>query len=111
MHELAISENILDIALRHAQGQQITDIYLVIGQLSSIIDNSIQFYWDLTSQGTKAEGAKLHFQRIPTELQCHDCLYRFTPTKDCYTCPKCGSLRVMVVAGGEFSVDAIEVVT
>lgn len=111
MHELPIAENILDIALRHAQGHQITDIFLEIGQLSSIIDNSIQGFWDLISKGTMAEGANLHFQRIPTEMQCRDCLIRFTPNQDGYTCPKCSSLSVMVVAGGEFSVNAIEVVT
>jgi hydrogenase nickel incorporation protein HypA/HybF len=111
MHELAVTESIRDIALKHAKGQRITDLHLVIGQLSSIVDDSIQFYWDTISQGTLAEGAKLHFKRIPTELQCRDCQHRFAPVKDDYACPKCGSLRVMVVAGEEFFVEAIEVIT
>jgi hydrogenase nickel incorporation protein HypA/HybF len=111
MHELAITENILDIALKHANNQRITDIYLVIGQLSSIVDDSVQFYWDSIGQGTIAEGAKLHFKRIPTELQCRECQHRFAPIKDNYACPKCGSLKVFIVAGEEFYVEAIEVTT
>jgi hydrogenase nickel incorporation protein HypA/HybF len=111
MHELAITENILEIALKHAEGHRITDLYLVIGQLSSIVDDSVQFYWDTISQGTPAEGAKLHFRRIPTELQCRDCEHRYTPTEDNFTCPRCNSLRVKVVAGEEFSIEAIEVIT
>lgn len=109
MHELAVTENILDIALKHAKGQRITDLYLVIGQLSSIIDDSVQFYWDTISQGTLAEGAQLHFKRIPTRLQCRDCQHRYAPAKDNYACPNCGSLQVIVVAGEEFYVEAIEV--
>ena len=111
MHELAITENILDIALKHAQGQNITGIFLVIGQLSSIVDDSVQFYWDTVSQGTLAEGAKLHFRRIPTEFLCQDCMNRFSPNQDNYTCPRCGSRRAIIVAGEEFYVEAIEVNT
>jgi hydrogenase nickel incorporation protein HypA/HybF len=109
MHELAITENILDIVLKHAKGQPVTDIHIVVGQLSSIVDDSVQFYWDSVGQGTIAEGAKLHFRRIPVELQCRDCENRYAPTQDNYTCPKCGSLRVLVIAGEEFYIEAIEV--
>ncbi len=111
MHELAITENILDIALKHASGQPIVDIYLVIGQLSSIVDDSVQFYWDTVSQGTTAEGAILHFKRIPAEFQCRDCDHRFTPAADNYLCPACGSQKVILVAGEEFFIEAIEVRT
>ena len=47
MHELPVTESILEIALRHAQeagARRITDLYLIIGQLSTIVDDSIQFY-------------------------------------------------------------------
>ena len=73
MHELPISQNILEIALRFAKenhATQITDLYLVIGQLSSVIDESIQFYWPIVSKDTIAEKAKLHFKRIPARLEC-----------------------------------------
>jgi hydrogenase nickel incorporation protein HypA/HybF len=109
MHELAITENILDIALKHARGQRITDIHLVIGQLSSIVDDSVQFYWDMINQGTSAEGSRLHFKRITTELKCRDCEQHFAPTSDNLSCPNCGSLRVDLIAGTEFFVEAIEV--
>ena len=67
MHELPVTESILENTLRHARGAKavgVTDVYLVIGQLSSIIDDSVQFYWDMISEGTIAEGASLHFKRI-----------------------------------------------
>jgi hydrogenase nickel incorporation protein HypA/HybF len=40
----------------------------VIGRLASIVDDSIQFYWDMISEGTICQGAKLHFKRVPAEL-------------------------------------------
>ncbi|OGO19929.1 MAG: hydrogenase maturation nickel metallochaperone HypA [Chloroflexi bacterium RBG_16_48_8] len=112
MHELPISESILEIALRHADkahAKRITDIHLVIGQLSSIVDESISFYWDIISQGTIAEGANLHFRRIQTKLLCLDCNQYYNPGKDDLACPSCHSSKVKVVAGEEFSLEAIEV--
>ncbi len=111
MHELPVSESILEIALRHAEGRRVTNLYLVIGQLSSIVDDSIQFYWDIIGQGTLAEGAKLHFRRIPTELLCLDCGQSFAPGEDSFACPACGSLKVKVAKGEEFFLESIEVET
>lgn len=112
MHELSVTENILEITLRHArqaQAGRVTDLHLVIGQLSSIVNDSVQFYWDIISQGTPAEGARLHFRRIPVELQCLDCNTRYAPGAEDLACPACQSTRIKVVAGDEFYLESIEV--
>ena len=114
MHELAVTESLLEIAQRHAQPEaagRITDLYLVIGQLSSIVDDSVQFYWDIVSQGTRAEGARLHFKRVATEMNCQDCGSRYSPGEDDFACPACGSRRINVVAGEEFYLEAIDIET
>ena len=62
MHELAVTEEILRVALEHAeraQATRITDIHLVIGTLSTVVDDSVQFYFDFLSPETIAAGAKL----------------------------------------------------
>lgn len=109
MHELSVTESILDIALRHADGRTVTDIYLVIGQLSSIVDDSVAFYWDFVSQGTTAQAARLHFQRIPAEFACQSCQHHYPPSDHTLACPSCGSTQVRLVKGQEFYVEAIEV--
>lgn len=114
MHELPVTESMLEIALRHAQdagAQRITDLHLVIGQLSTIVDDSIQFYWDIISEGTAAEGATLHFERIPAELLCLDCGKRYQLAGEGLACPHCGGGKVKVVAGEEFHLQAIDVET
>ncbi len=112
MHELSVTQSILEIALRHAESARaarITDLNLVVGQLSSIVDDSVQFYWDMISQGTPAEGSQLHFRRVPTELLCQDCGHRYKPAAEDLACPRCSSIRVKVVAGEEFYLESIEV--
>jgi hydrogenase nickel incorporation protein HypA/HybF len=112
MHELSVTQSVLEIATRHAKSAgatRITILNLVIGQLSSIIDDSVQFYWDIISQGTLAEGATLNFRRIPVELNCLDCNEIYNPGSDDFACPSCGSIRIKVLAGEEFYLDSIEV--
>jgi hydrogenase nickel incorporation protein HypA/HybF len=112
MHELSVTESILEIAIRHAQeanAAQISDINLVIGKLSSIIDDSVQFYWDFVSQGTIAEGAQLHFRRLPVVLLCRSCNIQYSPPEGDYACSNCGGMNIQVVGGDEFYVEAIDV--
>jgi hydrogenase nickel incorporation protein HypA/HybF len=112
MHELAVTESVLDIALKHAEkagAARVTDIYIVIGRLSSIVDDSIQFYWDIISDGTLCVGAKLHFQRIPAELVCLDCNSVFQLDTELMPCPQCGSVRVKVTSGDQFWLESIQI--
>ena len=112
MHELAVTEEILRVALEHAeraQAKQITDIHLVIGALSTIVDDSIQFYFDFLSPDTIAGGAKLHFERIPARLRCRQCQTEFEPQERDYNCPQCNTLGGEVVAGKEFYLDSMQV--
>src|SRR5512136_2177933 len=100
MHELSVTESILEIAVRHAQqanAKRVTNLYLVIGQLASIVDDSVQFYWDIISKDTVAEGATLHFKRLPAKLVCLDCSEQFSPGNNGFGCPNCLSERVKVV--------------
>jgi hydrogenase nickel incorporation protein HypA/HybF len=114
MHEMSVTESLLEITLRHAHeanAKCVTDLYLVIGQLSSIIDDSVSFYWDIVAQNTIAEGAKLHFRRIPTQMLCLDCQRSFFPLDGDFACPDCQSTRVKVVAGEEFFLESINIET
>jgi hydrogenase nickel incorporation protein HypA/HybF len=112
MHELAVTESVLEIATRHARqagAVRVTDIHIVIGRLSSIVDDSVQFYWDFVTENTICAGSKLHFERKPARLVCMDCKKEFSLEDDLIPCPYCSSPYTRVIAGEEFYLDAIEV--
>ena len=112
MHELPVTQSLLEIALRHAQksnAQRILSLNIVIGQLATIVDDSIQFYWDLIAQDTIAEGAKLNFHRIPAKLQCLDCQRQYTLGNTDMACPECQSVNLKIVSGNEFFLESIDV--
>ncbi len=108
MHELAVTESILEIALRHSGGQRVTDLHLVIGELATIIDESVQFYWSFVSEGTPAAGATLHFRRVPGQLTCRACGHSYSP-RHSLPCPACGGEEIDITAGEEFFLESIDV--
>lgn len=111
VHELSVTESLLNLAVRHAQqagAVRVTDLYLVIGQLSSIVDESVQFYWDMISEGTLCEKARLHFERIPAKFLCLDCNEEYRLPGELIACPRCHGEHLKVVAGDEFRLDHLE---
>jgi len=113
MHELAVTESILSIAVEHAQkanATRVTEINLLIGNLSSIIDDSISFYWEIISKDTICAQSTLHFSRIPAHLKCNICLNEYDLGNELIPCPNCSSSDVTILRGNEFRVDSIEVI-
>ena len=112
MHEFSITQNLLEIALRHAEkagAHHITRLNLVVGELSSVIDESVQFYWDIVARDTLAEGSELCFERVPGSLRCLGCGNVFSLNGQDYACPVCGENQVVVAGGDEFRLESIEV--
>ncbi len=112
MHELSVTKSILEITLHHAKesdAARVTDVYLVIGQLSSFVGESIQFYWDILSKETICAGAVLHFERIAAEFYCDDCKRPFILPDQLTPCPQCGGIQLKLIAGDEFQLQSIEV--
>jgi len=112
MHELSVTESILKICITHAQqagALRVNTINLVIGRLSSIVDDSVQFYWDIISEGTVCDGAKLAFTRLPAQLVCLDCGKEYSFDTDMIPCPVCQGIHTRVVSGDQFYVDSIEI--
>ncbi len=112
MHELSITQSILDTALEVAQknsARKVTQIHLTIGRLSSIVDDCVQFYWDHISKGTLCEGAVLHFQRLPARMRCKDCGWEYNLTDDLVPCPACKSINLEIVSGDQLLIESIDI--
>lgn len=112
MHELPVTESILKIVqgkAAEAGASRIARINLVLGAWAGLLDDCIQFYFDILSEGGLAQGAVLSFHRVPARFQCRACGMEFCPSDDDWVCPRCGSLGGELIAGREFYVESIEV--
>lgn len=113
MHELSVTQSVLDIALaaaRDANASRITTVDLLVGELTSFIDDSIQFYFDILSKGTPAEGAILRIRRAAARGTCGQCGHEFRAVAPLSpACPACGSGGVRIIGGGELRIESIEV--
>jgi hydrogenase nickel incorporation protein HypA/HybF len=112
MHELGVSENIVNITLAkagEAQANKVIQINLVVGELSGFVPDCIQFYFDTLSKDTIAQGAVLHFESVPAQLRCRNCSTIFSPQDTLWSCPKCGGQSVEIFKGRELYIESVEV--
>ena len=112
MHEFAITQSILSIVLekaKEAQASKIININLTIGELTGIVDECVQFYFEVLSRDTIAAQATLSFNRPPTKIRCRNCATTFSPDDLDWTCPNCREQKIDIVSGRECYVSSIEV--
>ena len=112
MHEFSITQNILDIALERAneaEASKIARIDITIGDLSGIVEECVQLYFDFLSKDTIAAGAKLAFEKVPTQLRCRECSTVFAPEDSAWVCPNCREKQIDIMFGRECYVKSIEV--
>ena len=112
MHELAITQSMLDLVLKQAEeagAGEIGKIHLVIGEMTGVVARSVQFYFDFLSKDTPAEGAVLNFEVIPTTARCRDCAKEFELGEFDWTCPHCQGNNIEITGGKELFVESIEV--
>jgi hydrogenase nickel incorporation protein HypA/HybF len=112
MHELAITQSMLDLVLERAEkakAKRVGKINLVIGEMTGVVSDCVRFYFDFLSKGTPADGAALDFSLVATRAKCRDCGKIFTVEEFDWTCPRCGGNNMEIVAGKELFVESIEV--
>jgi hydrogenase nickel incorporation protein HypA/HybF len=108
MHELGITQNIVAIVTEHAQGAKVQRVLLQIGKLSAIMPDAIRFCFDICSQGTVLEKAKLEILETPGLGKCCECGLEVPLEKPFGRC-QCGSSQIDVIAGEELKIKEIEI--
>jgi hydrogenase nickel incorporation protein HypA/HybF len=109
-------ESVLRIVLGHAARngvRKIVAIHLQVGELSDLVEEWMQRYFDYVSKDTLAEGALLKIQRIPVRFRCTGCRAEFgadiRQEKE-IRCPECGAVRPVLIAGREYFIENMEVI-
>ena len=112
MHEMALTESIVEIAVEAARREnagRVRTIFVDVGALSHVEPEALSFCFDAVSAGTIAEGATLEIARVPGAGWCMDCAKTVSLDERFGPCPTCGGFHVEMTAGDEMRVRSIEV--
>jgi hydrogenase nickel incorporation protein HypA/HybF len=108
VHELAITNNIVDLVAEAAEGHRVQRVTLEIGKLSGVLSHAIAFCFPEVARGTPAEHATLEILEIDAAARCDVCGAEFATPDHLTPCP-CGSRRFTRLRGEELNLRSIEV--
>ena len=112
MHELAITQSVMKIALKTAQengAKRIKTIRLQLGDYSDVMPEYVEKYFDLVSRDTIACGAHIEAYRVRARIRCEACGAENEIERGRGRCPICGSDTIKMLSGTQCLVESIEV--
>lgn len=111
MHEVSVVSNMVDAILRELESydvEKVEEVNVVIGDLTSLGEEQLEFAYEIVTRGTILEGSRFVIEREEVRVRCKECGYE--GPADCLesdylehsvpviACPKCGG-RVDITAG------------
>jgi len=112
MHEISITQSIIEIAEENARAQDcdsIRTIKILLGEFTTVVKEALEFAFEVARRGTLAENATLKIETVPMITRCVLCGNVRNPVRDiCLRCPTCG-LPLEIVSGEELQIEYIEV--
>ncbi len=112
MHEVGITQSIIEIAEQHARAQgaaRINTVTVEIGALSGVIPEAVEFCFEACARDTLVEGARLIIQHIPGRGRCNECGAETALDQQTFACPGCGNFGLETLQGNELRVTELEV--
>ena len=106
MHEMAIAQGVLDIALDYArrnEAMRISCVSLLLGEMSGVEASSLEFCFAALTK------ARLLFHRCPLVARCHSCGREGPVLPRDFFCPGCGQGALEIISGREMQVEYLEV--
>ena len=112
MHEISIAISIVEIAEANARKQGARSIQLVklrLGEFTTIVQEALEFAFEIARQDTLAAHAALEVEIVPMVVRCLSCGVVPNPVRNIIlSCPRCG-LPLEIVAGEDIQLEYIEV--
>ncbi|MET1059606.1 MAG: hydrogenase maturation nickel metallochaperone HypA [Nocardioides sp.] len=106
---MALTLDVVDVVATRTAGRRVSCVRLDVGELTGVVPEALRFCFDLATQGTGLDGARLDIRVVPGRITCRDC-GATTACADRILLCGCGSADVAVVHGEELLVASVEVV-
>lgn len=114
MHELSIALSIVEGAAEEAQkheGATVEVVHLKLGKFSGVVKDALLFSWEIATQGTRLENARLEIEEIPLVVFCESCGENKQPAAiNNLVCPTCEKPTPEIISGRELQVTALEII-
>ena len=108
MHELALTQSIVEMVAKHAQGRTVRRVTLEVGKLTCVMPDALRFCFDLVAAGTALDGARLDIREIEARAQCRVCGAEFVQPALSSSC-SCGANDYRRISGEELRIKSYEV--
>lgn len=109
MHELGITQSIIEICAKHAEGAKVLRVTLEIGRLTAVMPDAIRFCFDVCTEGTALGGAALDIVDVAGRGRCRSCQREIEMNDFLVSCD-CGSIDIECIAGEALRIKEMEVV-
>lgn len=112
MHELSIAASIVEAVTETAAaypGAQVTAVRLRVGALAAVVEDSLQFCWGVSTEGTPLAQAALVVRVMPVVVHCAACGADSEIGVQSFRCPQCGEPAGDLRQGRELEIESIEI--
>ena len=117
MHELSIAHTLVELASEaldsgdaDLEGTRVKSLNLVVGALSCVSPDALEYCFELASEGSALEGATLRFRRLPVVIHCPSCREDVElPGIQSFRCPRCDTPSSYVRQGRELEIESLEI--
>ena len=111
MHELSIVASIVEsvtASLASYPGARVLEVRLRVGQLASVVEESLQFCFEIATADTPLQGARLIVNTVPVVVHCDACNADLPlPSLQSFHCPRCNAPASDVRQGRELEIESI----
>lgn len=113
MHELSIISSVVETVLESMAaypGARVKEVRLRVGALAAVIEDSLQFCYDIATEDTPLAGSVLIIKTIPVVGRCDACAADVEiASVQSFHCPRCGAPVSDLKQGRELEIESFEI--